>query len=144
MQRLLIICYGNIYRSAFVGEYLRSRLNGRVEVRSAGFHKVEGRASPDSHVKMSAELGVDLTAHRSRLVSKSDTEWADTIVLMDRHNWTSLDTLGVDPEKCVWLGTLAPGPVEIVDPYKMTDHAARAVIKRLHQGAQALAQVLEK
>ena len=103
MRRLLIICYGNIYRSAFVARIPAPRFDQRLEVRSGGFHKVEGRASPDAHVKMSAEFGVDLTAHRSRRVSTEDVEWADTVVLMDRHNWASLDSLGVDPGKCVWL-----------------------------------------
>jgi len=138
MRRVLVVCYGNIYRSAFVGEYLNTHLAGRCEVRSAGFHATENRPSPPGHVTMSRDFGVDLSGHRSRLIRVADAEWADTIVLMDRHNRAALDALGIDPAKCVWLGALAPGPVEIVDPYRLDEATARAVVSRLEQGSREL------
>src|SRR5688572_31385329 len=90
IRRVLIVCYGNIYRSAFIAEYLRKHLGERVEVRGGGFHQKVGRPSPPDHVRMCAERGVDLAGHRSRCIDAADLEWADTIVLMDRHNWLAL------------------------------------------------------
>jgi protein-tyrosine phosphatase len=138
IRRILVVCYGNIYRSAFVGEILRTALRGRIEVRSAGFHPVAERCSPEAHVRMCAGLNVDLSTHRSSVISAEDVEWADTIILMDRHNWTALRALGAPQDKLVWLGALIPGPVEIRDPYGMNEAAARDVVGRLHGATQML------
>jgi protein-tyrosine phosphatase len=105
IRRVLVLCHGNIYRSPFVAGMLEASCP-ELEVRSAGFHHRPGRASPDSHIKMSAALGVSLGSHRSALVTAEDAAWADLIVLMDRHNWARLRRLGVSGEKVVWLGAL--------------------------------------
>ncbi len=144
IRRVLVICYGNIYRSAFVGQYLMDNLRDSVEVRSAGFHQVVGRPSPTGHVAMSRQFGVDLSGHHSALVGLGDLEWADAIVLMDRHNWAALDDLGADPAKLVWLGALLPDNLEIADPYSMDPDAARAIVTRLHNAATALAEKLRR
>lgn len=144
IRRVLVICYGNIYRSAFVGQYLLDSLRDAVEVRSAGFHPVLGRPSPPAHVEMSRQFGVDLSGHRSALVGLGDLEWADAIVLMDRHNWAALEDLGADPAKLVWLGALLPDTLEITDPYSMDPDAARVIVTRLYNAAAALAEQLRR
>lgn len=142
IERILVICYGNIYRSAFLGRYLNDALQGVVEVRSAGFHPVGERPCPERHVAASARLGVDLQAHRSAVLQKSDLEWADTIVLMDRHNWDALQKAGADSRKYLWAGALAEGPIEVVDPYELTDDSAAAITQRLQQCGRALVDAL--
>lgn len=135
VNRILVICYGNIYRSAFLGRYLSDALQGTVEVRSAGFHPVGGRPCPERHVAAAARLGVDLQQHRSAVLRKEDLEWADTILLMDRHNWAALEEAGADSRKYIWAGALCDGPVEVVDPYQLTDQSAAAITERLlHSG----------
>lgn len=143
IRRVLVVCYGNIYRSAFIAEYLRQKLGSGVEVRGGGFHQKIGRPSPPQHVRMCAERGVDLDAHRSRCIGTSDLEWADTIVLMDRHNWLALAAMGADPAKLVWAGVLAGGPVEIVDPYGRAESDARHIVDRLERAAAGLARRIE-
>jgi protein-tyrosine-phosphatase len=144
IRRVLVVCYGNIYRSAFIAEYLRGHLGERVDVRGGGFHQKVGRPSPPDHVRMCAERGVDLAAHRSRCVDAADLEWADTIVLMDRHNWLALDAAGADPAKLVWAGILAGGPAEIVDPYGRAEGDARHIVDRLARAASELARRIER
>jgi protein-tyrosine-phosphatase len=138
---VLVVCYGNIYRSAFVGELLKAR-TAAVEVRSAGFHPIAGRPSPDRHVQQCREFGVGLEQHRSAVIQRSDVAWADLIVLMDRHNWAALRDLGADEEKLIWLGSLLPGPVEIPDPYTRSDAEARRIVSRLRDAAEVLAATL--
>jgi len=142
MSRLLIVCHGNIYRSAFVGEHLRGLLQGRAEVRSAGFYPKSARPAPPRHVEMSRARGVALEGHASRVVSAADLDWADTIVLMDRRNWLELRAAHADARKLVWLGALLPGPVEIADPYAMDDAAAAALLDRLSACGTRLAEVI--
>jgi protein-tyrosine-phosphatase len=144
-RRVLVVCYGNIYRSAFIGELLRERLAGEVEVRSVGFHKVEGRPSPERHVEVSREFGVRLDRHRSRLIAPADLEWADLIVLMDRHNWARLTAMGARREKLVWLGALLSGPVEVSDPYTLEDDEARRIVSRLRDlGEELINRIRER
>jgi len=143
LSRILVICYGNIYRSAFVGTLLRDKLGDRAEIRSAGFHKVVGRSSPDRHIEMSRSLGVDLSQHRSALVTAEDLRWADTILLMDRHNWDALDALGADHDKLLWLGALGKGELEIADPYRLDDAEALRVLRAMEESSRVLLTRIE-
>lgn len=143
VRRVLVICYGNIYRSPFVGEYLRQRVGASVAIRTAGFHPVTERPSPPGHVTMCRSFGVDLGTHRSSLVTPADIDWADAIVLMDRHNWLALKDLGVPRRKLVWLGSLAPGAVEIPDPYGLEEGVALEIVKRMSVCSLVLAKMLD-
>lgn len=131
IRRVLVVCYGNIYRSAFVGAYLLQRSIPGLEVRSAGLHPIDGRSVPDRHVDMSRLYGVDLNAHRSAVLTSKDLAWADLIVLMDRHNWQELIVRGADRERLVWLGTLDGGAIEIRDPYVLDNERAKQTVARL-------------
>ena len=139
MRRVLVLCYGNIYRSAYLGAFLRQHVGADVEVRSAGFHAQAGRPSPARHVSMCQLRGVSLAEHRSRIVSPQDVEWADTVVIMDRHNWLALDAMSAAPEKLLWAGVLASGKPEISDPYGLDDTGAERILARLEAAAQRLA-----
>jgi protein-tyrosine-phosphatase len=141
-NHVLIVCYGNIYRSAFVGEFLRNRLAGKVQVRSTGFHSVPGRPSPERHVQMCKRVGISLEHHRSSVIATDDLAWADLIVLMDRHNWAALRHLGADERKLIWLGSLIDGPIEIPDPYTRGDREAEQIVMRMRDAAERLATQL--
>ncbi len=145
VQRILVVCYGNIYRSPLLAEYLRTRLADAATVRSVGFHQRAGRASPEPHVRMCAGLGVDLQAHRSTVIEHADLAWADTIILMDWHNWDALHEMGADPRKLVWAGYQhALGPA-IPDPYGHGEEAARRVVRTvLESGEQLAAAIVAK
>ena len=43
-KKLLVMCYGNIYRSPFVAEYLIAKLgnNSKFEIKLAGFFQSQG------------------------------------------------------------------------------------------------------
>ncbi|MFC4313290.1 low molecular weight phosphatase family protein [Steroidobacter flavus] len=139
IKRVLVVCYGNIYRSPFAGVSLRQALSPEIEVRSSGFHRVAGRQSPERHVIMSRARNIDLSSHRSSRVTTEDLQWADIVVLMDRHNWGLLDDLGADHSKLVWLGAFGPGDIEIADPYELDDAHAQRVLDQLEQASRELA-----
>lgn len=145
-RRLLVMCYGNIYRSPFVAAWLGMRLAARCgfEIRSAGFHSVVARPSPPDYVRLVSEHRIDLGSHRSCLVSPTDLEWADAIVIMDRYNWERLRSFGVTVQnKIVWLGAFAEnGPVEIEDPYALPAARVQAIVEQMRNAADGLAQRL--
>jgi protein-tyrosine phosphatase len=140
VKRVLVICYGNIYRSPFCGASLRQQLPADIEVRTSGFHRVVGRPSPDRHVAMSQSRKIDLSAHRSSKITPEDLQWADVIVLMDRHNWDALDQMGANHSKLVWLGAFGSGDLEVADPYELDDAHAQRVLDQMEEASRALAE----
>lgn len=141
LRKLLVICYGNIYRSPYAAVLLGDRLGAEWQVRSAGLHRVPGRQSPPAHVERSLQSGVDLRSHRSATISAVDLQWADAIVLMDRHNWQALRQLGADPRRLIWLGVL-DGGAEIRDPYGLRPAEAERIMQRVHRATEALAAAI--
>lgn len=147
-RRLLVMCYGNIYRSPFVAAWLEMRIPASrgFEIRSAGFHSVTSRASPQDYVQLVSEQRIDLRSHRSRLVTLADLEWADVIVIMDRYNWERLSLFGTSvQEKIVWLGAFAAGgPVEIEDPYALPTPRVQTIVGQMGRAADGLVKLLLK
>jgi len=139
VDRVLVVCYGNICRSPFAATYLARAAGDRLQVRSGGFHRRAGRPSPPRHVAMSRQFGIDLSGHLSAVIDAEDVAWADVIVLMDRHNWQDLQLLGAPSDRLVWLGALDDGPVEIPDPYAMGEPSANQVLQRLQVCSSRLA-----
>lgn len=145
-RRLLVLCYGNIYRSPFVATWLGTRLDGQpgFKIRSAGFHRVTARPSPPDYVRLTSGYRVDLESHRSRLVTPADLEWAEAIVIMDRHNWERLRPYGADIQgKIIWLGAFAEsGPLEIEDPYAKPPPRVQAIVDEMRGASDGLARWL--
>jgi protein-tyrosine phosphatase len=145
-RKLLIVCYGNIYRSPFIAESLRARFapGSPIEIRSGGFHPATGRPSPDEFIRLARGYGVELGRHRSTVVNRELLEWADRIVLMDRRNWDAVAAFGrAHTGKVLWLGAFTPhGPVEIPDPYGRPEAEVRAIAQRMAAAAEVLTSAL--
>ena len=146
IPRLLIVCYGNIYRSPFVERCLRTLGPAMdLQVRSAGFHRREGRQVEADFEEIAREkFGVDLSDHRSRLLTTDDLDWAQLILIMDGHNYRLMYDLHRDHlDKCLWLGAITPEtPVTIADPYGTDLEQQRRIAGQLHAASRALAMRL--
>lgn len=143
-RRLLIVCYGNIYRSPFVATALTQSPSAGVEVRSAGFHPRIGRETPGDFQTIASSYGIDLRSHRSRLIDAAAVDWADVILVMDRHNWDRLaEEWPHARSKIVWLGGLLDkGSAEIIDPYGRNEAEMKAIADRLFRATQILQKTL--
>jgi protein-tyrosine-phosphatase/predicted ATP-grasp superfamily ATP-dependent carboligase len=144
-RRVLLLCYGNICRSAYAHVRLAARAaEASWELRSAGFHPVIERASPEPFQTIAARRGVDLRAHRSRLVDKADVDWSDLIVLMDQKNYDALADLDKKSlSKVVWLGALDDGgSLEIEDPYDQPISTTEKILDRMDRCLDRLAAAL--
>ncbi|MFA7388459.1 MAG: low molecular weight phosphatase family protein [Thiohalobacteraceae bacterium] len=146
VRRLLVVCYGNIYRSPFVERCLRTfSIAMDLEVRSAGFHRREGRQVEADFEEIAREgFGVDLSDHRSRLLTTDDLDWAHLVLIMDGHNYRLMHDLHRDHlDKCLWLGAISPEtPVTITDPYGTDLEQQRRIAGQLHVASRALIQQL--
>lgn len=142
VRRILVVCYGNIYRSPFVEACLKtSCLKPRVlEIRSAGFHPREGRKVEATFRHIAETFNVDLALHRSRCIKQNDLDWADVVLIMDGHNYRLMHQYyHAYLEKCIWLGAVSSAtPVIIEDPYRRPLPVQLRIARQLHAACAAL------
>lgn len=154
MIRLLFVCTGNICRSptaegVFRHMMIESKIDGWVEVASAGTHGYHAGEAPDQRAQGAAmRRGYDLSRIRARKVVPQDLEYFDMILAMDRKALESLRLI-CSPERLDRLGlymdyaTAFPED-EVPDPYygsgqgfdlvlDMVEDASRELIKRVKE-----------
>ncbi|MBV1900258.1 MAG: hypothetical protein KUG56_01150, partial [Kordiimonadaceae bacterium] len=127
LQRILILCYGNICRSPYAEAALEKALinttNTRremdaISVCSAGFHMVENRASPADALEAAALHDVCLEKHKSKFATAEGVEGADLIIVFDEQNENDLAAFYPEAkDRCLNLGDLQVKPQDITDPY---------------------------
>ncbi|MCW8934282.1 MAG: low molecular weight phosphatase family protein [Gammaproteobacteria bacterium] len=132
-KNVLVMCYGNIYRSPFVEAYLKSRLSDDYNIKSAGFFKKSGRTVAQDYIELTKEFGVDLSTHLSNCVYAAQFNWADHILIMDGKNYKLAMQINSDiKKKLVWLGALDSfTDIEIDDPYAKSENEQLNIVKRL-------------
>jgi protein-tyrosine phosphatase len=136
LDSVLVLCYGNIYRSPLVEYLLKEELSGEtIDIRSAGFHDKEGRRCVEEYQQLLSLRGYDLSSHQSSKVTQDDLDWSDIIIIMDRKNWDLLNQMDQSAvKKIVWIGAFSHDlAVEVVDPYGMGVEATENVISQLEE-----------
>lgn len=118
-RRVLAVCTANICRSPMAEVLLEAegRRQGRpIEARSGGVLGLIGRPADPKSVKAVAELGLDLSGHRSSGITDEVVAWADYIVVMElRHQMELHRRFPQSEGKVLLLGPFG-GQHEIADP----------------------------
>jgi len=131
---LLFVCTGNICRSPMaegimkeliLDEYEMGRPVSPMEVLSAGTHALDGNPASDYAVMVAGEHGIDLSGHRSRMVTEDLLDRADLVLTMEENHTRfikcmtpgvehvyELKRYGVDDEP-------PEGSVDVMDPIGM-------------------------
>lgn len=152
VQRILMVCLGNICRSPTAEAVLRRRAAARgieVEVDSAGTGSWHVGKPPHPPMIAAAQArGYDLTPLRARQVTARDFDRFDLILAMDRQNHADLNAIAPregGAELRLFLSGVSGAPKDVPDPYytggfdKVIDLAEAgcdALLDRLDQARQ--------
>jgi len=143
---LLAMCHGNICRSPLAAALLARELAAlRVEVQSAGLLGFN-RPAPAEAIAAAERHQVNLSDHRSRLVTVDLVRAADLIVVMDpTQRRLVFERFGRRPSDVMVLGDFDPAPVEtrtIRDPVNESREVFDEVYERIARCVRELGRVL--
>jgi len=100
MKKIVFVCSGNTCRSplaeAIAKEVLRGRVDFELAIASAGTSAQEGSPASRNSIEIAERHGLDLSGHRSRLLSREILHDADLIVTMGVRHREAVEE--IDPE----------------------------------------------
>lgn len=148
-DHVLVLCLGNICRSPYAAAVLDDRLESAsvagVRVSSAGFIG-PGRPSPPTARNVARERGVDLSTHRSRVVTDKLARSADLVVVMEpAQKRRFVRRFRGGGARVLVLGDLDPAPVDrraIPDPFNREKEVFRQTYARVERCVERLASAL--
>lgn len=118
-QNILFVCKGNICRSPFAERYSKLAIPHVQRVESSGYFPKRNRPSPDNAQAAASEFDIDLSLHRSSVLTQDATDHADVILVFDEENREQIrSNFSRVKAKTFLLGTLLDeADSEITDPY---------------------------
>jgi protein-tyrosine-phosphatase len=143
-KKVLIVCHGNIIRSAFAARLVAQGLGegSRVSISSAGLAAIPGRPPHPTAVMTARALDVDLGQHTAARLEREHVAAADVILVMDLAQLAVVRARFPEARgKTFLLTSLAPStPLEVRDPINgdeswfqaCFDHITRAVGPIVH------------
>ncbi|TDN70726.1 low molecular weight protein-tyrosine-phosphatase [Paraburkholderia sp. BL10I2N1] len=116
IKTVLVVCVGNICRSP-MAQYLLDRELGSVTVLSAGLDAVVGSAPDPLAIRVAAESGLDIAAHRAQQLNVALANGADLILAMEAaHKHEIMRRHPGASGKVFRLGEVAR--LDVPDPYR--------------------------
>ena len=132
MQNILVLCIGNICRSPIAEALLRQQFPDKT-ISSAGLGALVGYPADPLSIEVSAEQGVDLSAHRARQLSSWMCQAADLILVMEQRHKVEVEQLHpLVRGKVFRLGEL--GKFDIEDPHRKPREAFDTAYAHIARG----------
>ncbi len=129
IMNILLVCTGNTCRSSMAKGLLEQILDEEgdrsIEVDSAGLNVYVPSEASENAVEVMDEMGVDISGHRSRQLTKEDIEKADLVLVMTpSHRSTLIDLFPQYADKIDTLLEYAYGQdMAISDPFGLEKDA---------------------
>jgi protein-tyrosine phosphatase len=129
-MKVLFVCSGNICRSPMAEGYLRHRIASEgledVEVDSAGTLGIREAPASDEAIEAMAEIGVDISAHRSKGVKSKILDGVDVTLAMSHDHLEFLASRHPEGEdERLLLRAFENGPRPDANPHDLADPIGR-------------------
>ena len=138
MFNIVMVCTGNICRSPMAERLLirmlPEDLRKKVRVKSAGTFALHGHQAAAEAVEALMQLGIDLSDHRARQLTRQIEKEADLLLAMEGQHIDFIKSLrlwGRSKAKLLGEFVSADEPPEIEDPYGQPIEAYQACIEAL-------------
>jgi protein-tyrosine-phosphatase len=140
---VLFVCQGNICRSPFAEAALRRLLADPSRIGSAGMLPLPGRAPPALELAAAARRCIDLSAHRSRLLTQEMAEGASVLLVFDLINRGAvLDQFPALTTPVIRMGDLL-GAGDIADPIDGDDQVFEETCALIEQAVVTIRHLLD-
>lgn len=121
IQRVLIVCVGNICRSPMAEALLRERLRDRdIVVESAGLAPLTGKPVEPEAGAVLAEHGLAADGHCARKLTPELIASADLVLAMDQRQLAAIHAIAPEARGRTFLLGRWLGDVDVPDPYGQT------------------------
>ena len=153
VQKILVVCLGNICRSPLAEGILLHLVKERnlpLVIDSAGTANYHVGEAPDQRTIVNAQKNkIDLTPLRARQFVQNDFDNFDLIFVMDKSNMKNVLKLArheQDKTKVdLFLNTLHPGKdLEVPDPYYGGEEGFETVFQLVYNASEALLKKLSQ
>jgi len=146
-QSVLFVCTGNINRSVVAHSRMQSlcEVTRKINVASAGLIRKAGRSTSDISKEVAQELNLDLSSHRSSILTCEMLDDADIIVVMEASHLRDVVRTNVAAlKKTYLLSAFDPmnGEVDIHDPFSGNRETFRVAYNRVVRSVDELANAV--
>jgi protein-tyrosine phosphatase len=118
IDRILVVCVGNICRSPTAEVLLRDRLKDRgIHVESAGLAAVVGAPVDPVAESVLVDNGLSAIEHTARQLSREMVSAAAMVVAMDKRHISAIQALSPEARGKTFLLGRWQGQLAIPDPY---------------------------
>ncbi|MDF2462989.1 MAG: protein tyrosine phosphatase [Ramlibacter sp.] len=139
MKSVLVLCEGNICRSPMAAALL-SAAKLDLQVSSAGLGALVGRPADPMAIRLMAERGIDLQAHRAVQVTRPVCVAADLIFVMENEQRQRLETLYPEVRGRVFR----LDETDVPDPYRKSEQTFRISLAGIINGVEAWTRKLKQ
>lgn len=142
-MNILLVCTGNTCRSSMAQGLLEQMVDDEgdrsTQVDSAGLNVYVSTEASEYAVAVMEEMGIDISGHRSKQLTKEEMAWADLVLVMTpSHRNTLIDLFPQYIDKVYTLLEYAYGTEEAIsDPFGMDEEAYRACAVQIRDALQA-------
>ena len=135
IDRVLVVCVGNICRSPMAEGLFRERLGRRprFQVSSAGVAALRGEPADPVALQLLRERGIDIGAHRARQLTPALVSQVELVLVMEQgHERAVLDMVPQARGKVHRIGKF--GNFDVPDPYRQGRPAFEQALRLIERG----------